>query len=98
MAYGVLNGVWYTGGITYVMLGPMGLVPAAGIEGTILASVKQLGKVWTYPPSFLLFVSLYIDQELTLNRILYHFLVCAFFLFEFTSGVAIATKRINFAL
>lgn len=27
------------------MLGPMGLVPAAGIEGTISASVKQLGKV-----------------------------------------------------
>ena len=45
VAYGLLNGVWYTGGITYVMLGPMGLVPAAGIEGTISASVKQLGKV-----------------------------------------------------
>eukprot|EP00752_Nemacystus_decipiens_P009872 g8807.t1 len=45
VAYGLLNGLWYTGGITYVMLGPMGLVPAAGIEGTISASAKQLGKV-----------------------------------------------------
>eukprot|EP00903_Cladosiphon_okamuranus_P021796 g20042.t1 len=45
VAYGLLNGIWYTGGITYVMLGPMGLVPATGIEETISASVKQLGKV-----------------------------------------------------
>ncbi|CBJ30973.1 expressed unknown protein [Ectocarpus siliculosus] len=42
----MLNGLWYSGGIAFVMLGPMGAVPAgSGIEGTIAASVKQLGKV-----------------------------------------------------
>ncbi|CAM9696187.1 unnamed protein product [Ectocarpus sp. 12 AP-2014] len=46
VSYGVLNGLWYSGGIAFVMLGPMGAVPAgSGIEGTIAASVKQLGKV-----------------------------------------------------
>lgn len=46
VSYGVLNGLWYSCGIAFVMLGPMGVVPAGGgIEGTISASVKQFGKV-----------------------------------------------------
>ncbi|CAM9939522.1 unnamed protein product [Ectocarpus fasciculatus] len=46
VSYGVLNGLWYSCGIAYVTLGPMGVVPAGGgIERTISASVKQFGKV-----------------------------------------------------
>lgn len=46
VSYGVLNGLWYSCGIAYVTLGPMGVVPAGGgIEGTISTSVKQFGKV-----------------------------------------------------
>lgn len=49
VAYGVLNGVFYSAGIAYVMLGPMGVVPATdvGIKPAIAAAVKQLAKVCT---------------------------------------------------
>ncbi|CAM9228148.1 unnamed protein product, partial [Scytosiphon promiscuus] len=47
VAYGVLNGVFYSAGIAYVMLGPMGVVTATtvGIKPAIAAAVKQLAKV-----------------------------------------------------
>ncbi|CAN0129580.1 unnamed protein product [Pylaiella littoralis] len=45
VAYGLLNGLWYCSAIAFFMLGPMGKVPAASMEGVIAASVKQLGKV-----------------------------------------------------
>lgn len=47
VAYGVLNGMYYSAGVAYVMLGPMGVVTpkTVGIKGAIAATVKQLAKV-----------------------------------------------------
>ncbi|CAM9893914.1 unnamed protein product, partial [Hapterophycus canaliculatus] len=47
VAYGILNGIFYSAGIAYVMLGPMGAVTATtvGMKGAIAAAVKQLAKV-----------------------------------------------------